>query len=306
MLPAKSRIHRRLQRCCFAGLVCGLASGVAGCGDLPPAFGGGAPPPEPTPAPSLSDNPFTLTARSNDDRAAGLIDPARRRTEIRMHVMLVQVPRDERSRVEKVWNHLREDVIDATTMLRLRRNGLRAGVGRLEWWEPIQVGLNAIDGARAHPWEPLRMPPGYALGVEMDSVPREQTIFCVQDDGILSGGTFPQSQNVLQMTCLLDARERRRVHLMVVPEVRQQLNEMQWVKTEAGYMEVPKFDGQRFTAAALTVALDAGEFVLLAPSQEAGLFGIVGGALLTGEVQNRRYDSYVFLRPEIIDAVAGN
>ena len=145
------------------------------------------------------------------------------RAEILMQIMLVQLPQSERPAAENIWNHLKEDMLDADTMTRIRRNGMRVGVGRLEFWEPIQAALSAIDGTRSNPWEPLRIPPAYVLGLELDTVPREQTIFCVQDDGILSGGTFADSRNVLQMMCLLDPRDKNRVHLNLVPEVRQEL-----------------------------------------------------------------------------------
>lgn len=277
-----------------------------GCNTLSQWFGQ----PNATPAPApASDGGFDSQnateiklAPAKAPRGAALPNDDSDRAEIVLRIMLVQIPQTQRSAAEKIWNHLKEDVLDADSMTRIRRNGMRIGVGRLEFWEPIQAALAAIEGTRSNPWEPLRIPPAYVLGLELDTTPHDQTIFCVQDDGILSGGTFTDSRNMLQMSCLLDPRERKRVHLLLVPEVRQQTSEMQWVRTEHGVMEVPKQSGQRFNAAALRVALDPGQFVLVAPSDQSRLFGILGGAMLTEEVQNQRYDSYVFLRPEVVYA----
>ncbi|MBK8915628.1 MAG: hypothetical protein IPM64_13720 [Phycisphaerales bacterium] len=231
--------------------------------------------------------------------AAATIRPVLPVAEIFLRILLVQVPAAQSESAGKIWNHLREDVLDAGTSQRLRRNGLRIGVGRVEWWEPVQVALNAVEGARSNPWEPVRIPPAYLLGLEMDTAPREQTVFSVEADGILSGGTFVQSRNVLQLMCLLDPRERSRVHLHIVPEVRQQIEEMQWVQTERGMMEVPRYRGQRFPAAGLSVPLEDGEFVVIAPGEQSRLYGLIGRIMLSEEIQARRYDSYVFLKPEV-------
>lgn len=283
----------------------GLASVLLGaCSENPPAwpFAPSHPPPsaQPEAPPAAAEASAAFGPRASEAPAtAATIRPVLPVAEIYLRILLVQVPATESASAAKVWNHLREDVLDAATTQRLRRNGIRIGVGRVEWWEPVQVALNAVEGARSSPWDPVRIPPAYLLGLEMDTAPREQTVFSVEADGILSGGTFAQSRNVLQLMCLLDPRERQRVHLHVVPEVRQQIEEMQWVQTERGMMEVPRYRGQRFPAAGLSVPLNDGEFVVLAPSEQSRLYGLIGRIMLSEEIQARRYDSYVFLKPEV-------
>ncbi|MBU0640407.1 MAG: hypothetical protein KKB50_16200 [Planctomycetes bacterium] len=214
-----------------------------------------------------------------------------------LNMLHIQVPRGQRLLAEKVWNHLRENGLDSETQLCLRRNGLRVGIGREQWWDAVKVALDAIEGARINRPDPIQMPPGFPLALELDTGPREQTLFFIDRDGILTGGTWPQSRNVLRVSYSIDPQQTDRVHLIVVPEVRQRLSGWRWIRTEAGLWQVPKHGGRAFPAAGFAVTLDPGEFVLLAPSEKGDLFGIVGGAFLTEERDGQYYDSYVFLRP---------
>ena len=216
-----------------------------------------------------------------------------------LSVLHVQIPHERRAAAEKVWNHLREDVLDSELALRLRRNGLRVGFGQAQWWDAIKAALDAIEGHRVSYMDAVRLPPGFPLGLELDTEPRDQTLFLVQPDGILSGDTWPQSRNVLLVTCGPDLQQAELVHLLVYPEVRQRLPGWRWVRTEAGLWQTPKQSGRIFHAASFSVVLGPGEFVLLAPSGDAEVFGLIGGAFLISEEDGRRYDSYVFLRPEL-------
>ena len=86
--------------------------------------------------------------------------------------------------------------------------------------------------------------------------------------------------------------------LSVVPEVRQRLPGFQWIRSEAGFEQAPRNDGQAFTAVAFTAALEPGQFLLIGPSEKVEVSGVVGSAFLVETDDSGRYDSYVFLRPE--------
>ena len=213
-------------------------------------------------------------------------------------VLHVLIPQTESAAVEKIWNFLREDALDAETSSRLLRNGIRVGIGHTQWWEPIKAAIEAIDDHRVTFSTPVRVPVGFPLSLELDPEPREQTLFCVGPDGVLSGGTWPDSRNVLRVTYLPDVSDIEKVAVFAVPEVHQQQMGWQWVRTEAGLWEVPRQQRQSFEAAAFSVTLAHGEFAVIAPSENSRIFGLLGGAFLTRESEGRHYDSYVFLRPE--------
>ena len=211
----------------------------------------------------------------------------------------VQIPRASRQQVQPLWNHVREDFLDSATVGRLGMNGVRVGLGLAEWWDAVKATIDATDGVRSIVLDPVRLPPNYPLALELDERPHDQTLFYASDDGILSGETWPQSRNVLRVSYELDLVNPQGVRFAVVPEVRQRLDGLRWVRSDAGVAQIPNANGRAFPAAGFVTDLEPGQFLLVAPGRQADLFGIVGGAFLVSEQDGRPYDSYVFLRADV-------
>ncbi len=222
-----------------------------------------------------------------------------RRYDVVLTVLHVQIPRAAKDRVAPLWNHLREDVLDASTQRRLHENGLRVGVGHAHWWDAVKAALDAVDGLRTVVLNPVRIPSGYPLALELDAKPREQTLFFMADDGVLTGETWPASRNVLRVSYELDLEDPARIQLALVPEVRQRLDGWRWVRNEAGFTQLPKYSGRAFSTASLLVPITNGDFLMLAPGERADVAGMVGQAFLVQELDGTAYDSYVFLRPDM-------
>lgn len=282
-----------------------VASAIGACGCQLPATalpGGAHSPAAHAARPPLesalleADNPLIL--EPSPAAQAVRASPATRLNLV-LTVLHVQVPRDASDDAATLWNHLREDVFDSGTALRLRQNGLRVGVGRAQWWEPVRAALDAIPGVRSLPLTPLRVPPQYPVAFELDTAPHEQTLFYVADDGVLTGETWPASRNVLRVSYDFDLADSDRVRLAVVPEVRQRLRGWRWVRSEAGLTQEPNYAGRAFGAAAFLAELEPGEFLLVAPGERADVYGLVGRQFLVQQQEGREYDSYVFLRADV-------
>ncbi|MBL8878969.1 MAG: hypothetical protein JNG88_07595 [Phycisphaerales bacterium] len=224
--------------------------------------------------------------------------------EVRLNVLHVQVPQSERERSANIWNHVDENPLGSEALLRLSRNGVRIGVGRLDWWDAIKTSLDAIEGVRVSEFDPIRLQPNFRLGFDIDRTPREQTIFVVADDGILTGSTFQQCRNVLCLSYVTDVRRDDRIQLTLMPEVRQRLDGWQWVTTPEGVAQLPKDNIFSLTPAGFTVPLEAGQFLALAPNDRSEYFGLVGGRFLTEEIDGRRYDSMIFMTVDFTNADA--
>ena len=242
-----------------------------------------------------ADTGFTLVRADQAEQI--VLEPPRLVHELA--VLNVLVPQGREDAMKKIWNFLREDVLDDEVRLRLGHNGLRVGVGHARWWEPIKAALDAIDGHRVTFATSIRVPVGFPLSLELDSEPRAQTLFYVGSDGILSGSTWPDSRNVLRVTYAPDPRDADRILLHAVPEVHQRRDGWEWVRTESGLWQVPRQSMQTFDAAEFVVTLRPGEFALLAPSADSRIYGLLGGAFLTRLCEGQGYNSYVFLRPEV-------
>jgi len=281
--------------------------GLCGCSSLPLAPWSGTRPTPPAaspgnPAPPArlallqpEDNPLKLVAAAADNGGTTRVT----RLDVVLTALRVRVPRSQRARAEMLWNHLREDALDNATTLRLRHNGLRVGVGDEQWWEAVRAALDAIPGVNSTPIAPLRVPAEYPLALELDTGPHEQTLFFLADDGVLTGETWPQSRNVLRLSYALDLQRPDRIRLSVVPEVRQRLEGLRWVRNEAGVTQVPNYSGRAFGAAGFAADLEPGRFLLIAPGEQSGVSGLVGNSFLVSEEDGQSYDSYVFLRADV-------
>jgi len=246
--------------------------------------------------PSQDDQPPQFAAR---DETARVTARRRLRLDVTLNVLHVEVPRAQRNNVGPLWNYLREDVLDQRTVLRLHRNGLRVGVGHAQDWEAVKAALDAADGVRSAVMDPVRLPPNYPFALELDEHPREQTLFFVGDDGVLSGETWPRSRNFLRVSYDLNLTSPQRLRLVLVPEVRQRQEGWRWVRHESGLVQMPEYGGRAFGAAAFAVDLEAGEFLLVAPSEQADLYGLIGGAFLCRRQDDQLFDSYIFLRSDV-------
>ncbi|MFN0135934.1 MAG: hypothetical protein ACKVS9_07420 [Phycisphaerae bacterium] len=289
-------------RCAAKGATCAVALALAGGCKLPGAA---------TDSPQSSqqseqsplrsaDNAFTSADRgASVGRAAEL--PTERRNMLTLAVLHVEIPARELDAADNIWTHINESQIDADVGLRLSRNGLRVGVADLTAFEPIRVILDSIPRHRVTQPPPLSVPNGLPLVLEMDAEPRDQTIFCVAADGILSGGTYLQSRNSIRVTYGALPGESGRIRFYATPEIQQREDGFRWIRTEMGLWQQP--NERRFVveAASFGLELKKGEMVIIAPSRAGRAAGLVGETLLARDFEGERYYSFVFMRPEVSD-----
>jgi hypothetical protein len=245
----------------------------------------------------FDDSSFTLTRVGEKDDTE--LRPAR--AMMVLGVLSVQIPEKEAAAAMRIWEHVREEMLDAETRLRLSDNGFRAGIGHVKHWEPIRAVLDGIAGHKVVQTVPLRVPAGFPLALELDTEPREQTLFHVGKDGVLRGGTFPASRNALRVAYGPDVRRAERIRMAICPEVQQKQEGWRWVRTEEGLWQVPRQETNPFDDVTFDVSLARDEFLLVAPSESARLRGLIGRAMFTTEFEGTSYFTYVFLRPEVPD-----
>lgn len=245
----------------------------------------------------FDDTSFTLTKVGEKDDTE--LRPAR--AMMVLGVLSVQIPEKSSAAASRIWEHVREEMLDAETRLRLSDNGFRAGIGHVKHWEPIRAVLDGIAGHKVVQTVPLRVPAGFPLALELDTEPRVQTLFHVGKDGVLRGGTFPSSRNALRVAYGPDVRRAERIRMGICPEVQQKQEGWRWVRTEEGLWQVPRQETNPFEDVTFEVSLARDEFLLIAPSESARLRGLIGRAMFTTEFEGTSYFTYVFLRPEVPD-----
>ncbi|RMF70858.1 MAG: hypothetical protein D6744_18810 [Planctomycetota bacterium] len=287
----------RTDRARRAFLWCGVAWVAASGCRLPPTQPASAR--AATSAPSAHDAALdSMGATSPLDASSSV--PLTARMRYTVTVLHVQIPVEQLAAMDAVWRYIREDELPGDVQWRLERNGFRAGIGSEEFWPAIKEIIDAIEGRRVTLSNPVQAQAGFPLALELDDQPRDQLLFYVGPDGVLSGDTWPQSRNVLRVSIGPDATQTSRALLEIAPEVRQRLEGMDFVRTEAGVWQVPKRSARLYDAVALTLPVRRDEFVLIGPSESAQIDGLIGRAFLSATVRDVRYHSYVFIRPELI------
>lgn len=283
-------------RVLFGPLAVSLAVLLWGC-----ALGEGRPGVAANPAdapPPTADTAFTPVS-TDAYTARGAVTPTS--TPLLLAVLHVQLPGATATEARRIWTFLRENVTDDETRLRLHRNGLRCGVGHVDDWDAIRAALDPIPGISYYQTNPVQVPAGFPLALELDNRPRDQTLFYVDEEATLRGATWPDSRNILRIAYAPDPRGPKRLRMQVVPEVHQEVSGWRWVRTEAGLWQVPNQSRQAFNTAAFSVSLAADEFLLIAAADEDAAGILLGNAFFSGERESGRYNSYVFLRPEVSD-----
>jgi len=239
------------------------------------------------PANLLDSPPESIDAR----------DPRVLRLVVHLDVLRVEVPMGSVSTSASIWSHLDEQAIGTQRAVTLRRNGFRVGVGRPEGWEPIKAILDGIPAPLIY-HESVVLGTG-GLSLDITEIPEDQAIFFFRDDGTLTGESFPASRNALQVMYEIAPDDPGKVVLKLIPEIRQHERGTQWVRRDGRYVRVPVYHGRILSELAMTAALPAGWFLAVGPGGEVALGSIVGRALLTRQVEGKRYESIYFFTPQV-------
>ncbi|MGE3181849.1 MAG: hypothetical protein AB7N71_09475 [Phycisphaerae bacterium] len=222
-----------------------------------------------------------------------------RRVDIVFRVMQVQIPSENRKQAGPLWTFTRENVLDSEVQHRLRENGIRVALARSDWWSKIKEAIDRIEGVRVNELDPIRIPPSFPFLLELDEQPRDQTLFYLNEDGVLDGRTWKQSRNVLRMTYGFQSMTADQIAIEIVPEVRQHSSGLDWVPTPAGVEQKPQAEGMAFAQAGFILPVGTDQTLLIAPNDNAEAYGILGGALLIEQIAGIKHDRMIFIRPDI-------
>lgn len=225
---------------------------------------------------------------------------------VELSILHVKVPHSDMGVMQAVWNHLREDVLDSDTQLLLQRNGLRIGAGHVDDWQAIKAIFDGIEGSIVNQAPPMRLPEWVPLDLELDLEPAARMIFFLDRDGILSGAQWPNCRKYFKIAHAIDRRYPDRIHLRVMPQVRQEVTGKRWLRTPVGWTEVATYDGRSYPELAFKVELQAEQFLLLAPGKSADVAGLIGHVFMTEKLDDGDYDSYIFIRPTIQESTPLN
>ncbi|MBN1343514.1 MAG: hypothetical protein JXQ73_12575 [Phycisphaerae bacterium] len=225
------------------------------------------------------------------------------RVAVYLDLLRVEVPLGAVSRSYKVWDELDEQCLGAECVVMLKRNGFRVAVGRPEAWPPIKSFLDDLSDTVVYR-DRFNLSGG-ASTVAISEGPDDRSVFFFRKDGTMAGSSFPASHSLFQIVHRLNPDDPSEVILKVIPEIRQNERKLEWSRRGERYVRVPVYEGRTFYELAVEVALSPGRFIVIGPGQEIELDAVVGRALLTREVEGRRYESIFVLTPRVIRSGLG-
>lgn len=223
--------------------------------------------------------------------------------QVRFDILLAQADRGAFSQSGKIWNHLDENAVDSQRSLLLQRNGLRVARGREEAWAPIRALLEQAGTVKTSA-NSMIMGNALPLLVEVEGLPRDQTLFLFRSDGSMGAASFPRSRNLLRIEYDLSLKDAEAVRILAMPEVRlppqavtyrpdrHQRGGTQWEEISRTLREL-----------AFEMEVGSGEFIVIGPSRLAGTKGrghLAGSLLLCEEQNGRETETIYFITPQLL------
>jgi hypothetical protein len=203
------------------------------------------------------------------------------------------------SQSEKIWNPIQEEMLPAQMRMMLRNNGLRIGVGKHSTWPQIKAALDAEKVEISTNQQTLQN--GVPLTVEINAVPRDQTLFLIRSDGTMPGAFFPQSTNGLRIEYWIPPSSADTVMMELMPEIRLLRNAGQSNLAVAALQNPSVTQPTRpLRELAVRIAVGPDEFLAIGPSSVAQQNHLAGSLLLVEEINGHRLESMCFITPKIL------
>ena len=285
------------------GLWCLLLAMAAGTGCEPtrPAARGG-----------VVGEPLALT--STPPLASG--EPMRRVTDaeatpadqyalvVQLNIFRVEVPFGLASHSERLWRYLDEELAEVPALATLHRNGFRVGRARTSDWDPVGRLLRDMAGRALRRSRRLAWPARPA-SLTLQAHRGYQRIFTFTEQGLLEGRDYRPGDNVLIITCHLNANDPSEVLLQVTPAVRSRLRVRRWSRTDEGDYELGNKPVETpIENLQFTVKVPKGRYVLIGPGQAAARVTSPGYRFLTADVRGARLETLLVIVPEVFAAPA--
>jgi hypothetical protein len=219
--------------------------------------------------------------------------------QIEFDIFQARVPKGMFSESGRIWNHLDEEAIPASTAVLLQRNGLRVGRGRLSSWPPIKALLESEPGIETSQ-HGIILNNGLPLTVELDRTLRDQTLFMFRPDGTLGGVTYPDSYNLLRVEYGLSPTEADALLMEVMPEIRQRQTLQPLTISATGELDRPVVEPTRvLRELAFRMQLSQHDFCVVGPSPTAHQPHLAGTLLLCEQRDGRAHESMYFITPRV-------
>lgn len=223
--------------------------------------------------------------RRDEDRIVDLV----------FDVVRVDMPVDGSHHSRKIWNHVDEMRVEASTASLLKRNGFRLGAASPNVWPALRAIIEASGGQVRR--EQLVAQRGLPLIIQLSSVEESESIFQYGRDGALVGKTFAEGNRFFTLDYWYHPELGGSVDLQIQFEIRHDQGELTWERREGIIRQVPAFERHVFEGSRASLTLRENEFLVVGLSDRADNRFLVGSRFLLSNQGGQQIETFYCITP---------
>lgn len=198
-----------------------------------------------------------------------------RQVTLLLNVLRVEAPAGSFTDNGELWDLLDETAAAPQTVLTLRENGFRFGVGRPELWPTFRERLTRLPMVRTV-FDQSVPPQDRPIELELSARLDDLSVFVFERNGSMRGCLFGDARPLLRVDLGARPQEAGATQIEVAPEIRRPPGPMKYVHNGQTFERRNEQLGRVFDDLAFSTALRAGAFVVVGPARSVSGSPVLG------------------------------
>ena len=243
----------------------------------------------------LDESGREMMSRGNEQRREALVG----HQFVQIRTVVVDIPIASGSE-SGIWDRVDDSGIPAFQRQALSDNGMRVAIGEKDDWPDLASYLEDLAGRKTEEVTSIAQP-HEMFSIAVKASQPERTAFLIHPDGTLSGVDLPAGDYLLTMVGVPSPDEKGKLLLSCQPKVRSARRYSQVTDTPGG----PVLDSHHrlisINLMTCGTTIQAGQFLLIGPSEQASRRSSVGHHLFTKETAGLPARTFYVLMPHVIE-----
>lgn len=210
-------------------------------------------------------------------------------------VVRVDLPVDGSHHSRKIWNHVDEMRVEASTASLLKRNGFRIGAASPDIWPALRAIIESSGGQVRR--EQLVAQRGLPLIIQLSAIEESESIFQYGREGALVGKTFVEGNRFFTLDYWYHPELGGSVDLQIQFGIRHDQGELTWERRDGIIRQVPAFEQHVFEGSRALLTLRESEFLVVGLSDRADNRFLVGSRFLISDQDGRQVETFFCITP---------
>ncbi len=175
----------------------------------------------------------------------------------------------------ELWDLLDETAATPRTVLTLRENGFRFGVGRPELWPTFRERLSRLPMVRTV-YDQTVPPQDRPIDLELSARLDDLSVFVFERNGSMRGCLFSDARPLLRVDLGARPQEPGATQIEITPEIRRPPGPLKYVHNGQTFERRNEVLGSVFDELAFSTALRGGAFVVVGPARCVNASPVLG------------------------------